>query len=169
MSETTTRNPRKCHAHSSRTGEPCQRWAMKGQRVCATHGGRAPAAKRSARERLEALVEPAIEALALAIRSGNTRDIITAAKAVLDRSGFPRATRLEIEQAEQAIGQSHATQIADVVRGTLADVGIEFDTRVVEALRSNLLRVSEGRPYRRELQAHVEDATDDVHDAEVLP
>ncbi len=32
----------KCKAHSSRTGKPCQREAMRGREVCYTHGGAVP-------------------------------------------------------------------------------------------------------------------------------
>ena len=38
------RHPRKCTARSSRTKQPCERWAMKGQAVCMMHGGKAPQA-----------------------------------------------------------------------------------------------------------------------------
>lgn len=57
----TERHPRKCTGTSSRTGKPCERWAMKGQRVCATHGGRAPQSKRKGKERVER--EAALRAL----------------------------------------------------------------------------------------------------------
>lgn len=42
-----------CKAKSSRSGEQCQRVAMPGATVCATHGGRAPQVQRAARRRLE--------------------------------------------------------------------------------------------------------------------
>lgn len=43
---------RQCKARSSRSGERCRRWAVKGAEVCATHGGSAPQVKRKAKERL---------------------------------------------------------------------------------------------------------------------
>jgi hypothetical protein len=46
-------DPRRCKAHSSRTGERCKRWAIRGGTVCSTHGGRSPAVKAAARRRLE--------------------------------------------------------------------------------------------------------------------
>jgi hypothetical protein len=33
----------RCHAHSSRTGEPCKKWAVTGKKVCMSHGGAAGA------------------------------------------------------------------------------------------------------------------------------
>lgn len=46
-------DPRRCVAHSSRTGLPCKKWAIRGGTVCATHGGRSPAVRNAARRRLE--------------------------------------------------------------------------------------------------------------------
>jgi hypothetical protein len=42
----------RCTAHRS-DGEPCRAWAIRGGRVCAAHGGRAPQVRAAARRRLE--------------------------------------------------------------------------------------------------------------------
>jgi hypothetical protein len=42
----------RCHAHRS-NGSPCRAWAMHGLTVCAAHGGRTPAAKAAALQRLQ--------------------------------------------------------------------------------------------------------------------
>ena len=47
-----------CTAKSSRTGEPCKRWAIRGGRICPTHGGRSKHVKRAAAERLANLIDP---------------------------------------------------------------------------------------------------------------
>lgn len=41
----------KCTGRSSRTGEPCQAYPVRGAKVCVAHGGRAPQVKAKARER----------------------------------------------------------------------------------------------------------------------
>jgi hypothetical protein len=41
----------RCTSRSSRTGKPCQRYPVKGAKVCATHGGRAPQVKAAAKAR----------------------------------------------------------------------------------------------------------------------
>ncbi len=41
----------KCAGRSSRTGEPCQAYPVRGAKVCVAHGGRAPQVKAKARER----------------------------------------------------------------------------------------------------------------------
>lgn len=48
------RNPdrQRCTAHSSRTGNPCKMWAMRGGTVCSKHGGRAPRVKAKAQQRV---------------------------------------------------------------------------------------------------------------------
>jgi len=42
----------RCTGHSSRTGEPCKLWPVKGATVCHKHGGRAKQVKAKAEERL---------------------------------------------------------------------------------------------------------------------
>ena len=42
----------KCKAKRPRDGQPCQAYAIHGATVCVAHGGRAPAVKRKAQERL---------------------------------------------------------------------------------------------------------------------
>jgi hypothetical protein len=42
----------RCTAKSSRTGEPCRAWAVRGARVCSAHGGRAPQVAAAAKRRL---------------------------------------------------------------------------------------------------------------------
>ena len=41
----------RCSAVSSRTGEPCKRWAITGGTVCPVHGGTAPTVRARAQER----------------------------------------------------------------------------------------------------------------------
>jgi hypothetical protein len=65
---------RKCTAHSSRTGKPCQQYAIKGATVCKTHGGAAPQVKRKAEERLRQMVDPMISRLnELAMQTDNPK------------------------------------------------------------------------------------------------
>jgi hypothetical protein len=53
-----TLDARRCKARSSRSGKPCQQWAIHGGTVCQAHGGRAPQVKRKAAERLADLIDP---------------------------------------------------------------------------------------------------------------
>lgn len=43
---------KRCHAHSSRTGDPCKLWAVRGGKVCNKHGGKAPQVKAAAQQRV---------------------------------------------------------------------------------------------------------------------
>src|SRR5688572_203170 len=105
---------RQCTATSKQTGERCKRAPIVGGFVCDIHGGKIPAVRKSARERLLAMVDPARDALLRALRTGPPcehcgrsdadRDpvVLRAAQLVLDRAGYgPRAT-MEIIGADNA-------------------------------------------------------------------
>lgn len=65
-------------------------------RLCATHGGRAPQVKKSAKERLAELIEPALEGLHTALKSGEIPSIVRAAQVVLDRTRFQPSQAIEL-------------------------------------------------------------------------
>ena len=91
---------RQCTATSKQTGERCKRAPIVGGFVCDMHGGKIPAVRKSARERLLALVDPALDALLRALKTGpscehcgrsdSDRDpvVLRAAQLVLDRCGY---------------------------------------------------------------------------------
>jgi hypothetical protein len=86
----------RCSARISDGSRPCQRWAIDGSNVCATHGGRAPQVKKSAKERLAELVEPALKGLNRALRSNDLPTIVRASQIVLDRCGFHPKQTIEV-------------------------------------------------------------------------
>lgn len=100
---------RQCTATSKQSGERCKRAPIVGGFVCSIHGGSIPAVKKSARERLLAMVDPALDALLRALhtgppcahcgRSDADRDpvVLRAAQVVLDRAGYHPT--LAIQQA----------------------------------------------------------------------
>lgn len=56
------RDPRKCKATSSKTGQPCGNWPLKNQKVCGYHGGKAPHVQAAAERRgAEELARKAME------------------------------------------------------------------------------------------------------------
>lgn len=91
----------KCSAHSSRTKEPCGRWAIKGGTVCATHGGSSPKVKEAAQLRLARLVDPSIDYLASLIKPKRAKDVdpklrFQAVQDALDRNGLKGKTEVDI-------------------------------------------------------------------------
>jgi hypothetical protein len=90
----------RCTAHVSDGSRQCERWAINGGTVCATHGGQAPQVKKTARERLEALIDPAIDALRDVLQrgldSGETPSAVRAALGILDRCGFHPSQCVEL-------------------------------------------------------------------------
>lgn len=84
---------RLCEARRS-NGEPCKGLAMQGQKVCRTHGGSSPQAKRKAALRLVELIDPAIATLAREmVQADTSADRQRAANSILDRAGVPRVTK----------------------------------------------------------------------------
>lgn len=77
----------RCRAHSSRTGEPCKRWAILGGTVCTHHGGNAPQTKAAALARIEAALPTALERIiALTERADSDSVRLRAAEMLLDRN-----------------------------------------------------------------------------------
>lgn len=75
-----------CRAKAKATGERCRRQALMGATVCIVHGGAAPQVKAKARERVQALVHPAITRLSSLLESDDERIALAAVRVVLDRS-----------------------------------------------------------------------------------
>jgi hypothetical protein len=91
LSNDAPRDPRKCSAHSARTGKPCKRYAIAGGTVCPTHGGSAPQVKEAAMRRLEDGALIAANALVtIAGKGSNEAARVRAADSLLDRVGVGR-------------------------------------------------------------------------------
>lgn len=102
---------RRCTAHN-RQGERCARSPVIGATTCIMHGGATPLSRQAAQRRLAALVEPAIEALFSVLdsvgprcehcgRSDADANLITAAKTVLDRTGYAPRMQITLQQPER--------------------------------------------------------------------
>jgi hypothetical protein len=109
----------RCTAHVSDGSRQCERWAINGSTVCATHGGQAPQVKKSARERLAELVEPALEGLHTALKSGEIPSIVKAAQIVLDRTGFHPSKAIEL--TGEFVGPVEVVPAKHLDRLTLAE------------------------------------------------
>lgn len=85
-------HPRQCRAHSSRTGERCGKYAIRGAPTCRSHGSAAGHVRRAARLRLAALTDPAIDVLTKHLVPGRTTVRpelqLRAAVEVLNRAGL---------------------------------------------------------------------------------
>jgi hypothetical protein len=86
----------RCSARVSDGSRPCARWAINGSTVCPAHGGSAGQVKKSARERLGELVEPALKGLHKALKSNELPSIVRASQIVLDRCGFHPSQAIEL-------------------------------------------------------------------------
>ncbi|MDH5134621.1 MULTISPECIES: hypothetical protein [unclassified Microbacterium] len=87
---------RRCTAFARSTGERCGNRPIPGGTVCRFHGGGAPAVRRKAKLRLQELVDPAIATLGrVMVTATHDRDKLRAATSILDRAGYPAATRVD--------------------------------------------------------------------------
>lgn len=108
----------RCTANAKSSGERCRRRPVPGAAVCPMHGGKAPQVAKSARRRLLDAVDPAISTLVLpleeAVRRAETEaasgtisdatlellaDLRLVSEAVLDRTGYPRRSELDLGDA----------------------------------------------------------------------
>ena len=64
MGESHLKGAQRCHARSKTTGQQCRQAVVPGATVCHYHGGAAPQVKDAARERLCAMIHPALQAWA---------------------------------------------------------------------------------------------------------
>lgn len=115
-----TRTPevraRRCHV-TKKGGEQCGKVAMDGQRVCGTHGGRAPQAKAAARRRLDEAADRMAKQLLGIAESAESESVkLAAVRDALDRAGLKPPTQFEVgpkqpEPWEQLLGDvAHVTK-----------------------------------------------------------
>lgn len=121
---------RRCHAHSSQTGEPCKNYAIVGGKVCFFHGGAAPHVRKAAQERLAA---PAEDALGVVMKIAGLRyndpetgelvhwqhdridTMLRAAIDLLDRAGYKPTDLIEISDkrvTNEALDEAIAAALA---------------------------------------------------------
>lgn len=134
--------PRRCTATSKQSGERCKRRPHPGSNVCVIHGAGAPQTKRTARERLEALVDPAVNTLRKVLQhgldTGNTPSAVRAALGILDRCGFHPSQAIELTGRN---GGPIETQ----------EVGLEVD-KLPLYVKQLLVVVGSGRSISKDLE-----------------
>ena len=104
QTEEPTTHPRQCTAKSKRSGTRCGKYAMKAQRVCSFHGGRAPRALANAQKaveradlRLRGLTPDAVEVLEKLLHANSEAVVLGSVKDIVDRGGLKAAHRIEVD------------------------------------------------------------------------
>lgn len=97
-----TGHPRQCRAHSSRSGDRCRKFAIRGAPTCRSHGSAARHVRQAARLRIAALVDPALDVFAKVLMPGGSHVKpelrLRAAFDVLDRNGLKATDELTLTQ-----------------------------------------------------------------------
>jgi hypothetical protein len=131
---------RQCTAMSKQTGARCKRAPIVGGFVCDLHGGKIPAVQKSARERLQEMVDPALAALLRALRtappcehcgrSDADRDpvVLRAAQLVLDRAGFHPTLTVEQAAPPNKFANLNIDELIAQLETMLADAIAQRDT-----------------------------------------
>lgn len=93
-----------CVAKSRTTGQRCKRRPIRGGTVCKFHGGAAPQTIAKAKERLAALVDPAIVELGNILKTSEIDSVrMSAVKDILDRCGFKPKDEIEVTDVNRRL------------------------------------------------------------------
>lgn len=119
-----SKNPeRRCTATANRTGERCKAPAILGGTVCRMHGGNLPQVKNKAKERLLALVDPALAALHQVLTSKDADDAtkVRAALGILDRTGFKPGMTIEVgvNKFDQVVSEAIKSEDLQIDRSAM--------------------------------------------------
>lgn len=119
-----TGNTVQCIATVKKTGLRCKRHAILGGTVCNKHGGKSPMVAKKARQRMEAMVGPALRQLNEILTKPDTSDSdrLRAIALLLDRCGFGPKNEVTLEV------KSYEKVIATIFR----DVPPELEYDIVE-------------------------------------
>ena len=103
-----------CTATAKSTGNRCGKPPIHGGTVCKFHGGAAPQVIKSARRRLNDLVDPAISALTDIIEHPLTPQVVrlAAIKDILDRAGYKSPVQVEV-MSRPALEEQYERLVAE--------------------------------------------------------
>ncbi len=117
---------RRCTAKSVRSGQRCKKAAILGGVVCQTHGGGAPQVKKAARERLNDLIDPAINELGRRVEDqDNPALALRAAQGILDRAGYKSSEKVELNTT---VGKAEEETLRHMSDEKLAKLEAAVDT-----------------------------------------
>jgi hypothetical protein len=89
-----------CTAKSKQSGVRCKRPPIRGHHVCAMHGGKSPQVIATAKQRLAAMVDPALVQLQALLLGAEAEPVrLAAVKDILDRNGYKPVDRIEVTDA----------------------------------------------------------------------
>jgi hypothetical protein len=110
---------RRCTAHR-KNGDQCKNAAIRGGTVCGYHGGRSPAVRRKARQRIEEAADRlARELLEMAISDKVADSVkLAAIRDALDRAGLAARTAVELEVGPPKPWEQVMEGLTEVVSGS---------------------------------------------------
>jgi hypothetical protein len=118
-------HPHRCTARRSSDGERCRKPAIRGGKVCRSHGGAAKQVQRKARERFNDLIDPMINIAERMVQEAldgqlSAPDRLGLMKFIADRTGFVPGKNIEVEMPKWEGVMTHIIRSAPLEDPDLA-------------------------------------------------
>lgn len=131
-------HPNRCTAHRSSDGERCKKPAIRGAKVCRSHGGAAKQVQRKARERFNDLIDPMINIAERMVQEAmdgqlSAPDRLGLMKFIADRTGFVPGKNIEVEMPKWEGVMTHIIRSAPVDDPDLALTAAKDSDLIVDA------------------------------------
>ena len=134
---------RQCTAKSTRSGNRCKKYAVRGATVCGTHGGSAPQVRDAARRRTEdAKAAAAVATYGLPVDVEPHEALLTEVRRTAGHVAWLGQIVEDLEERTLTHGITRTVQKADGSRDVTAEAAVNVWVRLYQDERDRLVRVA---------------------------